>query len=293
MSEIYENSGEEALKDGKERAADGSQAASGDPAGEFAKRMKEIASDLWGGIAGSGVPVRTGSGIGSGTRSGAGADTAGKNSYGANTKAVTGQMNSAGNSQPHAQKAGTPAQAAGRGQDRAGNESKPAAVDIHNLWKSADTTVDWTDALGYPRSRDGLTGEKLWSFYHRMAKKVLDGDLEAYAEVLTTTNPLGDLTVYVNGMVIRTPNADRLECKFECRKDLLKENGKLYLTGLSLRVARDLFAALPVSEIYVEGNLEGQRRIGVTYNRNQLLNRNPVFLNPESFAEECGAMIQE
>ncbi len=163
--------------------------------------------------------------------------------------------------------------------------------DIRGLWKSADATVDWTDALLHDRPSDGLTSTKLWDLYHRMARKVLDGDLDAYAEVLTTTNPLGELTDYVNGMVIRTPDPDRLECRFECRKDYMDKEPELYLSGLSLRIARDLLAALPVSEIYVEGNQEGKRRIGVTYTREALQKKNPVFLNPTEFAKECGGVI--
>ncbi len=163
--------------------------------------------------------------------------------------------------------------------------------DIRGLWKTADATVDWTDALLHDRPSDGLTSGKQWDLYHRMARKVLEGDLDAYAEVLTTTNPLGELTEYVNGMVIRTPNPDRLECRFECRKEYLEEEPALYLSGLSLRIARDLLASLPVSEIYVEGNREGKRKIGVTYTREALQKKNPVFLDPTEFTRECGGVI--
>ena len=34
---------------------------------------------------------------------------------------------------------------------------------------------------------------------------------------------------------------------------------------MGLRIARDLLATLPVSEVYVEGNLDGNRKLGVTY----------------------------
>ena len=51
---------------------------------------------------------------------------------------------------------------------------------IRNLWKTADETVDWTDALAHSMPTDGLTGKRLWGFYHKMAEKVLSGDLNAY-----------------------------------------------------------------------------------------------------------------
>ena len=144
-----------------------------------------------------------------------------------------------------------------------GASAKPPKATLENLWVTADETVDWTEALLSETSRDGLTGPKLWSFYHRMAPKVLAGDTGAYAEVLTTINPLGDLTEYVAGMILRTPGPDRLECVYECQKDDLEKYGRDYLGALSLRIARDLLAILPVTEVQVTGNLEGQEKLKV------------------------------
>ena len=105
---------------------------------------------------------------------------------------------------------------------------------IENVWKKADVTVDWTEALVRENSADGLTPPNVWRFYHRMAGQVLDGDLKAYGEVLKTLNPLGDLAALVSGMIIRTPSPERLECAFTCRPELMEQNGRLYLSGLSL-----------------------------------------------------------
>ena len=169
-------------------------------------------------------------------------------------------------------------------------EKKPLTLD--NLWRTADETVDWTDAMLHTSSRDGLTEQKKWSFYHRMAPRVLAGDTEAYAEVLTTENPLGDLAEYTAGMVLRTPDAERVECVFECREEHLSQRGEDYLGAVSLRVARDLLAVLPISEVTVTGNLQGREVLKVTYGRSQLLKKNVAFLNPADFARECGAVIQ-
>ena len=98
---------------------------------------------------------------------------------------------------------------------------------IRNLWKTADETVDWTDALAHSMPTDGLTGKRLWGFYHKMAEKVLSGDLNAYTEVLKTSNPLGELTGFANGINMRAPAAERLESTFVCKDELMKENRKL------------------------------------------------------------------
>ena len=83
-------------------------------------------------------------------------------------------------------------------QEKADNSLKKP--EVNTLWMSVDETIDWTEALIYSAPRDGLTGQKKWQFYRRMAAKVLEGDRDAYVEVLTTLNPLADLTDYVSGL---------------------------------------------------------------------------------------------
>ena len=226
---------------------------------DFVKKLQAVGSDLWGALSG-----------GTDYAARKPAPAAGREAAPAG-KAATSAPKTAG------KEAGTP----------------PAAdPELRRIWKTADATIDWTDALGHETPTDGLTAQRLWDLYHRLALKVLEGDLDAYVEVLTTTNPLGDLTEYVNGMVIRTPSADRLECRFECRRELMEREGRLYLGGVGLRIARDLLATLPVGEVYVEGNLDGERKLGVIYSRQTLLKRNPVFLDPVALVEECGGLIE-
>ena len=160
---------------------------------------------------------------------------------------------------------------------------------IHHLWKTADETVDWTDALAHDAPADGLTGRRLWNFYHKMAEKVLSGDLEAYTEVLKTSNPLGELTDYAESINMRASNADCLESTFVCKDELMKENRKLYLAGMGLRIARDLMACLPVKEVRVTAEQDGKEVFSATFPRQQLLRRNFAFIDPVRFAEECGA----
>ncbi len=179
-------------------------------------------------------------------------------------------------------------------------ESTPAAqpvraprpkASIENLWMTADETVDWTEALLRGTPRDGLTEQKLWSFYHRMARRVLEGDIDAYAEVLTTVNPLGDLTRFVSGMVLRTPSPDRLECVFECQPEDLEKYGRDYLGALSLRIVRDLLAILPVTEVAVSGNLNGSEKVSTVLRRDQMLKQKMAFLKPADFIEACGGKM--
>lgn len=165
--------------------------------------------------------------------------------------------------------------------------------ELERLWKTADETIDWTDALAHDTPTDGLTASRLWKFYHQHAEKVLAGDLNAYTEVLTKANPLGELTDYAEGISIQVISADRLESCFICREEKIRKNRKLYLSALALRIARDLLACLPAEEVAVRGEENGKTVYEARYSRKVLLHRNIAFTDPVMLAEECGAVFPE
>lgn len=165
----------------------------------------------------------------------------------------------------------------------------PAEIGIRSLWKTADETVDWTDALAHDLPTDGLTGKRLWAFYHKMADRVLSGDLDAYTEVLKTSNPLGELTGFAKGINMRAPSAEHLESTFVCKDEAMSENRKLYLSAMGLRIARDLLACLPVKEVKVTAEHDGKEVFSATYPRQKLLHLNFNFIDPVKLAEDLGA----
>ena len=166
---------------------------------------------------------------------------------------------------------------------------KRPEIGIDNLWMTADETIDWTDALAHEYPADGLTNIRLWSFYHKQAEAILSGDTKAYAEVLKKANPLGELTAFAEGISMRAPDADRVEAQFNVRKEYLDADGKKYLSAMGVRIARDLLACLPVSEVGVKAVWDGKTVMEVTYRREQLLHRSFSFLDPVKLTEECGA----
>ena len=205
---------------------------------EFMKRMKAIASDLWGGI----LPAE---------------------------ESVPAPANK-------------PAEPARK------EPEKPKAA-LQSIWKTADETIDWTDALAHDTPTDGLTGMKKWTFYHKHAARVLEGDLEAYTEVLQKANPLGELTDFAENISMRALSASRLESTFRCKGEYMEKNRKLYLAAMGLRIARDLLACLPVEEVTVKAEFGGESVFSATYPRMQLLHRNFMFVDPVELSQECGA----
>ena len=166
---------------------------------------------------------------------------------------------------------------------------KASKISIDNLWMTADEAIDWTDALAHDEPTDGLTSLILWRFYHNRAEAVLRGDLNAYAEVLRKANPLGELTEFGRGIHIKAPDPDRLEARFTVMDEFMANHPSKYLSAMGIRIARDLLACLPVSEIRVTAVREEKPVMDVTYRREQLHRRNFSFLDPEKLTAECGA----
>lgn len=189
-----------------------------------------------------------------------------------------------------------PAGTAGNGAPMAGKpQSEPVKKlqfpALTSVWKTADETVDWTEVLAHDRPADGLTTMRLWEFYRKYADRVLKGDLQAYVDVLSAANPLGDLTPFAANLQMRTPDADTLQASYECCPEYMKKARDLYLCGLSLRIARDLFAVLPVRRVQVEATENGVTVFRNTFERDDLRNLNFKFLDPVAFAKEHGAQM--
>ncbi len=156
------------------------------------------------------------------------------------------------------------------------------------LWKTADETIDWTDILVSPTPTDGLTPPDKWALYHRHAAAVLKGDTAAYLAILQSENPMADLMPYVAALDVATVSADVLRATFAPRKDLLDKDAQAYLCGMALRIARDLFAALPVLTVEVSAVQEGKTLLTVAFTRAQMNKVRFAFIDPVKFIADCG-----
>ena len=162
---------------------------------------------------------------------------------------------------------------------------QPALPPFCQMWKTADETIDWTDILVSPTPTDGLTPPDKWALYHRHAAAVLKGDTAAYLAVLQAENPMADLTPYVAALDVATVDADTLRATFAPRADL---QGNEYLCGMALRIARDLFAALPGLTVEVTAVQDETTLLTVTFTRAQMNKVRFAFIDPVEFVLECG-----
>lgn len=162
---------------------------------------------------------------------------------------------------------------------------QPAFPPFEQLWKTADETVDWTEALVHPEPIDALTSPRLWSFFHQQARAVLDGDLHAYAEVLRTANPLGDIARFTTGIGIDVNSADRLTARFDVAETYLQSDDRRYLCGVALRIARDLMALLPVTDVRVIARRADATLLDATFPRARMQKVRFTFIDPIDFVD--------
>ncbi len=168
---------------------------------------------------------------------------------------------------------------------------KPGTPPFEEYWRRADERIEWTEVLMNDKPRDGLTDTETWRFLHERAKRVLEGDLKAYAEVLKRADPLADLKHYAEHVTVSAPDSDKVVVQFEALADQQGDvEDRRLLAGLSLRCARDVMALLPVNEVEVSGKLPDGAGLSVTYPRETLRKARFGFIDPVSFSEACGAV---
>jgi hypothetical protein len=116
---------------------------------------------------------------------------------------------------------------------------------------------------------------KEWEELVHFAKQVLDGDIDTYFRVIEEMDPLGDLSEFGSGFEFSTDDPSYMEVEFDVHSDKvipteekkLTKTGKLsikqmtktryfelqqdYVCSCVLRIARDLFALLPLKTVVI------------------------------------------
>ena len=164
------------------------------------------------------------------------------------------------------------------------------------LWKVADETVDWTDALSREKPSDGLTDPASWALYHGYARRVLQGDTDAYLAVIEATQPLGDLGAFAASFAVAAPSAEALTASFQALPAYLNKpdaEARRYLAGMAVRVARDLFALLPVTRVDVTALRGEDTLLTVGFDKAEMLKVRFAFIDPVAFTVACGGVFTE
>lgn len=166
------------------------------------------------------------------------------------------------------------------------------AVTLKSVHKTSDDTIDWTEVLVSPFAPDDMYNQDMWSYYHSVAGKVLSGDIDTYLELIYEVNPLDDLLAYGGNFEFGTDDPKKIEVEFsinetallsaKCQMDCYSYNDLLqdYVCSVCIRVARDMFALLPITHTIVHAVLNGETIISIDFDRATLSKVKFGYIDP-------------
>lgn len=182
------------------------------------------------------------------------------------------------------------------------------------LHQTCDEPIDWqavanrpapekATSIGAAIRNDSADNDAYtqWQTVHNLAEKVLNKDIDGYLTACQELKPFGDLLDYGSGFTVGTDDANHLTVEFAVRSEevvpdyVLSVNADQQLTSkpmavgsyhelvqdyvcsASLRVARDMFATLPVETVTIHavdnvisritGQREDQTILSVVFDR--------------------------
>ncbi len=148
--------------------------------------------------------------------------------------------------------------------------------EIYQIYQKADAPVDWTEILISTSANDIFLDEEVWKYYKSVAGKILKGDIDSYLQVIADMRPLDDLVSFGGDFEFGTDNAGYMEIEFDVMPEtILGEDYTVelfcdYICAASIRVARDIFALLPVGIVIVHAVLSKQTVLSVLFNRHEM-----------------------
>jgi len=153
-----------------------------------------------------------------------------------------------------------------------------------------------------------------WKNLNVLSERIVQGDIEAYFEVINEMNPLDDLLDYGSGFEFSADHSRAIEVELKVKSDTvipnyvlsLTKTGKLsrkemtktqyfdlvqdYVCSCAIRVARDVMALLPVEQVVVHavddvlntatGHIEQITILSVVFDRHGLNGLNFELIDP-------------
>ncbi len=129
--------------------------------------------------------------------------------------------------------------------------------DIKEIYTKSDYPVDWTDIAISTSPEDLEMARSTWSYCKEVVEKVLDGDIDTYLDIIDYLRPVDDLIAYAGDFEFGTDKANTMSVEYTSHTEGILRNGvndPLYtefVNAVSIRVARDLIALLPISRVNV------------------------------------------
>ena len=155
-----------------------------------------------------------------------------------------------------------------------------SAEAIKRIYLYEDAPVDWTELIAGATADDLLMDQTVHAYCAQMAPRILSGDVDAYLEVIERMRPVDDLALYSGDFEFGTDKPNYIEVEFVANPERVLRDGvsdamlEEFVSAVAVRVARDLFALLPVTKVLVHVEISGNTVLSVNFIRNQLCNIN-------------------
>lgn len=170
---------------------------------------------------------------------------------------------------------------------------------ISSIYSLADDKIDWKSIL-ISNERPEYYSEEEYAYYKGKAENVINGDIDEYFALIQDINPFNDLQDYGAEFDFGTDDPRSMTVNYVIKKDVLdfgdtitteekNINYQDFVCGTAIRVARDLFALLPLREVAI--NVQEKRIIGnntilsVAFDYNSFSNLNFNELDPSDTIE--------
>lgn len=149
---------------------------------------------------------------------------------------------------------------------------------ISRIYNQADQPINWRRILAHQLSSNA-TEQEMYLKSH--AEDILNGNIDTYYEVIQDVNPLDDLLQYGSNFECGTDDPRMLYVSFQVNSravmhdaenlDRTEYNQLLqdYVCGCTIRVARDMFALLPLRHIIVDAEDSGKTILSVDFGKRQ------------------------
>lgn len=169
---------------------------------------------------------------------------------------------------------------------------------LKSIHKASDDSIDWTEVLVSPVVPDETYNQEMWSYYHSISSKILAGDIDTYLQLIYEVNPLDDLLMYGSNYEFGTDDAKKIEVEFNVNVDALSEAKKAmsnteynlllqdYVCSICIRIARDMFALLPIRNTIVHTVLDGETILSVDFDRQNLSKVKFGYIDPSDTLEQ-------
>ncbi len=163
---------------------------------------------------------------------------------------------------------------------------------LKSIHKTSDDSIDWTEVLVSSIPPDETYNQRMWEYYHSLAAKVLAGDIDTYLQLIYEVNPLDDLLVYGSNYEFGTDDPKKIEVEFNVNENALSEaKCKLsnteynlllqdYVCSVCIRIARDMFALLPIRDTVVHAVLDESIIVSVDFDRQNLSKVKLGYIDP-------------